>query len=84
MSVYKKFARKVDMRSMTRWGKHNWEVMFYGGKVYDVEVGSRKYSVVDELGEKHTYNSHQFFLYFYDVEETRDIIIKDLLKDGEC
>ena len=83
MSVYKKFARKVDMKSMNRWGG-DWEFMFYGGKVYDVEVGDRKYLVVDELGDKHTYNSYQFFLYFHGVEETRDIIIKDILKDGEC
>ena len=80
MSVYKKFARKVHMK-MSRWGG-DWEIMFYGGKVYDVEVGPRKYSVVDELGEKHTYNSsYEFFLYFHDVEETRDIIIKDLLEN---
>ncbi len=82
--MIKRFARKAQMRSMSRWGKHNWEVMFYGGKVYDVEVGPRKYSVVDELGEKHTYNSYQFFLYFHDVEETRDIIIKDLLENDQC
>lgn len=82
--MIKRFARKVNMKKMSRWGG-DWKFMFYGGKVYDVEVGDRKYSVVDELGKKHTYNSSfEFFLYFHDVEETRDIIIKDLLKDGEC
>lgn len=82
--MIKRYARKVDMKSMSRWRKDKWEVMFYGGKVYDVEVTDRKYSVVDELGERQTYGNFDFFLYFHDVEETRDIIIKDILKDGEC
>ena len=51
---------------------------------YESNGGWRSYWVVDELGNKRELNRFRFKAVFYDVDESRNIKIDNILEDGKC